>query len=287
MFSTKDTPALQSTIKPAKLTSFRLRPPVHLEYQMMQFVGRLGRFLIRLEESGEPATRDLDQRLAEFAAIAKSRTDENDNGARLLHEIIVQAWEIGKTIELPNVFYGPSHFGDDKEFASETYPYYFFLSGLIRSQNCRAVFEIGTHFGGSCLAMLRGAVDTASFNLVTVDVTDLNPQLHKTTGISKLVGDANSNPVIKESVLRFYGKPIDLLYVDARHTFSSTITNIGLYSLLLRPRFLVIDDIMLNDEMRSLWNVIVSIFGNNAVNCVDLIPEIRSPRVGFGLARLR
>src|SRR5262245_9451833 len=82
-------------------------------------------------------------------------------------------WSVGHTIGLPHVCYGPAHWNGGKKFHDEPFPYYYFLAGLVLSQNCSTIFEIGTHYGGSCLAMLRGIADPHSARIVTVDVSDL------------------------------------------------------------------------------------------------------------------
>src|SRR5262245_14096659 len=204
-----------------------------------------------------------------------------------IREIVRQAWMVGQTISLSNVCYGPSHWDGGKRFHNEPFPYYFFLAGLVRSQSCTAILEIGTHYGGSCLAMLHGIADRSMANIVTVDISDLNPELHMTPGVTKLVGDANDEVTLKKTALCFDDAPIDLLYIDANHRFSPTITNLGLYCLLLRPRLVVIDDIVLNDEMHTLWNAMSGAYGADAANCAEIESEIRASDVGFGLIKLR
>ena len=120
-----------------------------------------------------------------------------------------------------------------------------------------------------------------------MDITDLNPALHAYPAIIKLVGDANTAALLQEAALAMGEGPIDLLYVDADHRFLSTLTNLGLYVLAFNPRLVVIDDIVLNENMRPLWNFLRATRGAEAINCVDVVPEIRSPNVGFGLLRLR
>jgi hypothetical protein len=202
-----------------------------------------------------------------------------------LSAIVQQAWNAGQAIDLSTVGYGPAHWNDGEELRNKPFPYYYFLAGFVRSQNCTRIFEIGTHFGGSTNSMLRGIVDQSTAQVVTVDITDLNPQLHQTRGVTKVIGDANCEGVIKMAVATMGDAPIDLLYVDAAHDFVPTIINLGLYVFLLRPRFVIIDDIVLNEGMRSLWNVVRAAHGASAINCVDVIPTIRAPNVGFGLLR--
>jgi len=196
------------------------------------------------------------------------------------------AWAIGETINLSDAWYGPKHWKEPDSFSSTPFPYYYFLAGLVRSQGCSRIFEIGTHYGGSARSMLHGATEP-NVQLVTIDVTDLNPALHALPCVVKLTGDANGAEAIQEAMDKFGPEPIDLLYIDADHKFAPTITNLGLYSLLLKPRLVVIDDIVLNEGMRDFWNVVRAAYGSDAINCVDVVPEIRSEKCGFGLLRLR
>jgi hypothetical protein len=204
-----------------------------------------------------------------------------------LAEIVRAAWTAGKDISLSNAVYGPAHWPDGKRFCDEALNYYYFLAGLVRLQGCRRMLEIGTHFGGSAIAMLRGVLMPSSAKIVTIDITDLNPALHSTPGIIKLTGDANSDEQVKRIFVHFGGEPIDLLFIDAEHQFLPTITNFSLYVALLRPHLVVIDDVKLNEGMRDTWRVIRAAYGENAIDCDSVLPEVRAPdNFGFGLVRL-
>jgi hypothetical protein len=135
--------------------------------------------------------------------------------------------------------------------------------------------------------MMRGLDQPDKAKILTVDLTDLNPGLHSVIGLQKIIGDANTEGVIQQAITYFEGEPIDMIYVDANHSFLPTIENISLYGILLRPAIIVLDDIVLNESMQAMWNVVRAAYGAEAVNCVEVIPEIRSGAVGFGLLRLR
>src|SRR5271170_4040479 len=118
-----------------------------------------------------------------------------------LDSIVKEAWLAGRTIDLAGIQFGPSFPGfKDKGFVPGPYPYYYFLAGLVRSQGCNRILEIGTHFGGSGLAMLRGIGDPARAKLITVDISDSNSALRGMVGVTKLTGDANGETVIREVV---------------------------------------------------------------------------------------
>jgi cephalosporin hydroxylase len=217
-----------------------------------------------------------DARLAELAKGAQDGTDR-------LASIVRTAWAEGQRIRLVDAVYGPAHWKGQKKFHDEGFPYYSFLAGFVRTQHCERILEIGTHFGGSALSMLSGVTDQKRADIVTVDVTDLNPALHSISRLKKLTGDANSDELIQQILVHFEGKPIDLLYVDAAHRFGPTLQNIAIYVVLLKPKFVIIDDINLNLDMRALWDAVRLTENSYAVNCCDIEPEIRTADVGFGL----
>ena len=201
--------------------------------------------------------------------------------------LVSEAWKHGQEIDIGKAVYGPAHWGGAKKFADDSFPYYHFLAGLVRTQDCQHIIEIGTHFGGSTLAMHAGFNAKRGCQIITLDITDENRELHEIPEISKFTGDANSELQMKKVLLEAPAVSIDLLYVDAAHDFWPTLQNIAIYAAVFRPRFIVIDDIVLNDEMRLLWAMLKRCYGDRAVNCVDLIPAIRSAQVGFGLIDLR
>jgi cephalosporin hydroxylase len=228
---------------------------------------------------------EVDQCVAALAESTKTRTAA---GAGVpLKQIVLQAWSNGRDEDLSGMGYGPVHWKGREQFQATPPSYYSFLCGLVRSQQCKRIFEVGTHYGGSTQAIRRGIADAADASIVTVDVTHLNPSLDDMSGITRFVGDANSESMLQRAVLAFGGEPIDLLFIDGDHRFLPAITNFALYSLLLRPRLVVLDDIVLTDDMRAMWDVICSAYGAEAINCVDVVPETRASACGFGLVRLR
>ena len=228
---------------------------------------------------------EVDQRVAALAESAKIRA-AGPAGASL-EQIVLEAWSNGRDEDLSGIGYGPVHWKEREQFQATSPSYYSFLCGLVRSQQCKRILEVGTHYGGSTQAMRRGIADVAGASIVTVDVTVLNPSLDGIAGITRLLGDANSESILQRAVLAFGGEPVDLLFIDGDHRFLPAITNFALYSLVLRPRLVVLDDIVLTDDMRAMWDVICASYGAEAINCVDVVPETRSSACGFGLVRLR
>ena len=242
-------------------------------------MGLLGRALASMRSPAAASElRKLDESVAATAGSVKP--------CAALIAIVQRAWEVGQTLDLSGVGYGPPHWNTLESFIESPFPYYRFLAGLVRSQHCKRIIEIGTHFGGSTQSMLRGAIDQSETEIITIDITDLNVSLHGISEITKITGDANRKNVIQEVALNIRNRPADLLYVDADHRFIPTMTNLGIYVLLSRPKLVAIDDIVLNPEMRALWNVLRITFDQNAINCAEIIPEIRSAKVGFGLLQI-
>jgi hypothetical protein len=253
----------------------------------MALVRRIAEKLKRWDDrSRSEIIAELDKCVAMRATSAK-KTAPMIALSPPLADVIKTAWEVGRCIDLSDIGYGPAHWEGGERFIRTPEPNYFFLAGLVRSQNFKRIFEVGTHYGGSILSMMRGITPYDNARLVTVDITDLNPVLHTLPNLTKLTGDTNTEEIIQKAVIHLKGEPIDLLYIDADHKFLPTLSNFCVYSTLLRPRMIVMDDIVLNDSMCAMWNVVRVAYGTEAVNCVDVIPEIRSSACGFGLLRLR
>jgi|SRR6185437_6570271 len=190
-------------------------------------------------------------------------------------DLIHTAWNTRKSIDLSGIVYGPET--TSGKYLNTTPNYYYFLAGFVRSQHCKRILEIGTNFGGASLAMVKAGAE----KIVTIDVTDVNQALYSVPQITKLTGDANNEGVFKRALVEMGTEPIDLLFLDADHRFMPTMMNFALYSMSLRPTFILLDDIHRNDSMQSLWDAMRII--RKAVDCVDIIPEIRSKDCGFGL----
>ena len=243
------------------------------DFLQQLFPRRYARTFARL--SGSSAVEGLKGQIAGLAERRKL------GSGHPLDELIKEAWRVGQAIDLSGVGYGPPHWRSEERLSNKTFSYYFFLSGLVQTQHCQRILEIGTHYGGSAQAMLRGGAK----QIVTIDVTDLNSSLHQIDGITKLTGDANSEAMISKVLVAFSAEPVDLIYIDAAHEFFPTIQSLGVYATLLRPRFVVMDDIILNESMRVMWNVVCTVYGPKAINCVEVVPEIRNAGCGFGLLR--
>lgn len=193
-----------------------------------------------------------------------------------VEELVERSWRAGSEADLTGIRRLPT-------LASPP-SYYRFLNGLCRVVKARRILEIGTDHGGSILAMRR-AVEGAVFSLVTVDTTNASDeQLGLHPEIVKIQGDSRSEDVIAR-VLDCLSPAIDLLYVDAAHDFECTMASYAIYASLLEPRYLVFDDVSLNEQMRAFWSIIRRRYGANAVDAARLIPAIRpqTSDPGFGV----
>lgn len=158
--------------------------------------------------------------------------------------------EVGRRVELEGCYYEVSG-----PYAYQPCSYYPLLAGLARTQQMTQVLDLGTRYGGSILSVLK-ALDPGAGErrvLVTVDVTELNAEgLGAFPELVRIIGDSAGHETITR-VLGCFRPPIDMLYVDDVHTYEHTSANIRAYATTLEPRFLVLDDIHLNDSMTKLW----------------------------------
>ncbi|MGQ9369473.1 O-methyltransferase [Azospirillum sp. ST 5-10] len=169
-----------------------------------------------------------------------------------------------------------------RPFETEYYP---FLAGLAQLLGARRILEIGSERGGSAEAMLLGMGAEAEL-LVTVDVVDQAPRLDDRQGVVKIIDDAASDRAVQRVLAAFGHRPIDLLFVDSAHEYAATLQHIAIYTVLLRPRVIVVDDIVLNESMARLWGDLRRALGDRAVNACDVEPRIRNCDCGLGLAVL-
>lgn len=138
--------------------------------------------------------------------------------------------------------------------------YYHLLAGLVSNESMTQVVEIGTHHGGSALAMHTAArVSGHALHLATVDVERMSGagRLHDRVGVRTVIGDALAEATVR-AVCTPLSPPIDLLFVDAEHRYGPTLEAVATYAERLRPRWIALDDIELNDDMRAVWRRIVA-----------------------------
>jgi hypothetical protein len=211
-------------------------------------------------------------------------------------QFVRNAWDAGRRIVLSGCGYGKIHWGNQRDVSNAPISYYRFLAGVAYLTGAKTALELGTHWGGSARAIARGMRDHSKDNnipsagrVVTIDITTESDSVlsgcFERPMIEKIVGDANSPEVVRK-VQAILGNSVDLLYLDADHALVPTLLNFSIYTTLLRPKLVLFDDILLNDQMRSFWNIASTAYPDSSVNCIDVVPEIRSGEggpPGFGL----
>lgn len=206
-----------------------------------------------------------------------------------LPDIVHQAWDVGSKIVLDGIGYGRIHWGNNKDIKTTPGNHYYFLAGLVKAFDCSRILEIGTHCGGSTRSMREGFSNQDDSLIVTLDITrESNKYLRGLNNVVKIVGDSNKPKIVEKVLDALGGQTIDLLLVDADHKFVSATSNFAIYTALLRPKLVCLDDITLSDEMKRSWEHVCSMVPEgDAVNTVDLIPEVRPGNPGFGCVVMR
>jgi predicted O-methyltransferase YrrM len=188
-----------------------------------------------------------------------------------LVELVNRAYESGQNLNLNPETHG-----------LPAADYYRFLGGLLRVTNSRRIVEIGTDQGGSAYAMAQ-AIGSRLDLLVTADLVDRTNTFPAINGLERVIGDAAGAPTIHRILELCEYRPVDILFVDSAHEYASTAAHFSIYSALLRPRLVVLDDIVLSETMASLWADLRRVFGAAAVNACDIEPRVRTPECGFGV----
>lgn len=179
-----------------------------------------------------------------------------------MQKLIEDAMKIGLEIDLTGCEYGV-HTRTGIQVG--TPKYYYFLAGLARLVGAKRIVEIGTFHGGSAKALSRGAPEA---EVVTVDVSRRAVgAFMEFPNITQVFGDS-----MKLETVRKVGGAADIVFIDSLHTYGHTKANIGLYA----GRYVVLDDIRLNGDMKRLWG---ELEGGS-----DLSEIVERP-CGFGIFR--
>ena len=186
-----------------------------------------------------------------------------------MKKLVDAAYECGKAIDMPNCVYG-----NNKVVPS----YYYFLAGMCRLKSLARVLEIGTFKGGSALAMYYGQIssDDNKTKIVTVDIEARDThQIDNILEIKKIIGDPLNGVTLNIIINEFGRQPIDLLFLDSTKKGRIVMSQLATFCLFLRPRFIILDDITLNDNMERMWNNLEVQFSKFALNLAKSHPEIR------------
>jgi hypothetical protein len=127
--------------------------------------------------------------------------------------------------------------------------------------------------------MLRGVPESSEARVSTLDITDLNPVLHRTPGLTKLTGDANRKKIIQQGARHFACRS-DL----HRHQPFVSGDRLDAWSLryAVATSFYYMDGINLNNDMVAIWSRLREIYPET-IHCVEIVLYIRSVKCGFGL----
>ena len=199
-----------------------------------------------------------------------------------LNEISKKAMEVGSSIDLSDCPYGETT--GPCAFINRPTNYYFFLAGLVRTERLKRILEIGTNFGGSIMSISKGLhhEDVAVSMLVTVDIISKNRVgFNKYPRINRIEGDSLNNDVSRK-VLACFNGGAELIYIDSVHEYEHTRRNIDIYVPVLKPRYLVLDDIRQSMGMKRLWCGLKKEFKTEAFDASDI--SIRRG-AGFGVVR--
>jgi hypothetical protein len=87
-----------------------------------------------------------------------------------------------------------------------------------------------------------------------------------------------------KEVRKYLKRPIDLLFIDSKHSYEHVTRNISIYGAEFRPRFIILDDIELDAEMKRAW---AEIAGQYAEHAFDASALARRLDTGFGVLDCR
>jgi len=198
-----------------------------------------------------------------------------------LQEKCDMAARTGKTIDISGCNYG-LHKKSGTILAEQ--PYYAFLAGFVSALSVRNILEVGTNCGGSIMAMSRGIPCGEPSALLTIDTTRENEEgFAAFPHIMRVQGDSLAKKT-RAKVKALLPRQIDLLYIDSVHSFEHVKGNVDLYGRAHSPRYIILDDIHLNESMERVWAYFVERVG--AERCCDISAAARR-HTGFGVIEWR
>jgi predicted O-methyltransferase YrrM len=203
-----------------------------------------------------------------------------------VREHVVAAYALGQELDLRDCVYGPAT-GGNRGYINETLSYYHLLAGHVLKTKAASVLEVGTHYGGSTLALLAGlrAGGEEEGRIVTMDVTRLNEErLAVEPEIRRLVGDARDPASIRAARALLGSERVDLLYIDALKDPAFVLETIrNVVDAGLAIEWIILDDVQTNDAMRGFWADIEREFDESALLISRDYPHMRNPEMGYGI----
>ena len=190
---------------------------------------------------------------------------------------------VGRKIDLTGCNYGLQR--RTGVFINKPVSYYYFLAGFVSSQRLSYILELGTHFGGSIMSMSKGLNEESipKSRLVTVDQDMENIEGFKEYPHIIRIQGRILDPDILHKVIGQFDRPIDLLFIDSSHKYEHVKEVLDLYAHMLKPRFIILDDIFLNDPMKELWLKITEEFGERAFDATQVSRRGKGDSIGFGV----
>lgn len=202
---------------------------------------------------------------------------------------VLAAYALGETLDLDHCVYGPAT-GGTRGYIDETLSYYRLLAGHCAITNAKSVMEVGTHYGGSTLALLAGMKHGEAKDpvLVTMDITDLNRErLEQEPEIRKVIGDSTRQGFVAGLASNLESPDVDLLYIDALKDPGFVLTTMyNIYAVGVRPKWLILDDIQTTEEMRKFWDILEEIEPEMSFLLSREFPHMRKPEMGYGIVCL-
>jgi len=201
-----------------------------------------------------------------------------------LEDICTKAMTEGRKIDLTGCFYGETT--GCCTFLKRPTNYYYFLAGFVKTLKLTKILEIGTHFGGSIISMARAIdrKDILKSTLVTVDITYKNEKGFKDYPYIKRIQSDSLDKGIIRQIIKNFDEKIDLLYIDSLHEYGHTKRNIDIYGQILKPRYIILDDIRQCDSMQRLWIDLKKEYGSMAFDASEI--SVRKG-AGFGVIEWR
>lgn len=202
---------------------------------------------------------------------------------------VLAAYALGETLDLDHCVYGPAT-GGTRGYIDETLSYYRLLAGHCAITNAKSVMEVGTHYGGSTLALLAGMKHGKAKDpvLVTMDITDLNRErLEQEPEIRKVIGDSTRQGFVAGLASNLETPDVDLLYIDALKDPGFVLTTMyNIFAVGVRPKWLILDDIQTTEEMRKFWDILEEIEPEMSFLLSREFPHMRKPEMGYGIVCL-
>jgi len=202
-------------------------------------------------------------------------------------DLVDRAWSAGYEIDTSDIVFGPDHIDPLARHGYQ--PYFRFFAGLVHVMGAERILEFGTWHGSATLAFARGWSSAESRLLVTIDRDQPNlEQLSRIPGVKPLTGNTDDPRLMHTVAGLFAPERVDILYYDdPRHLYEAAAMCVGGYALLLRPRVVIIDDILRSTGMRHLWSDLETRWPTRTMALNSYLPALRPEDCDLGFIDFR